>query len=1244
MSDSIKNTKPTIYQGMRIPFGDLSPESFEDFAYGVLYEVAPKLGLRITGAPGGTGDRGFDIEGVRLSDGERVCLQCKRYTDTPLSKPHVAVELAKVALNTKLKGSTIVEHYIISSGDVRPVLRDALRETDHSSLIAEAVEKVLNDDSFEALRSQAQEAGIDVSATVTEYIQALGNNIIVWDGREFDIHLSSVYPQIQTLVDKYFQVEHVLRDQPRPDFDEGAYLNRCSTFSPAARIPLMVRRGEIPANLRTDSPADPLYLPSMTMATPGPAAAAVGDNLDDAVPLLCDVQPGELVLLIGSGGAGKTTTLEQVNQRLGNARRSSDAQLPIQLNLSEFRDDLDAMIKRVLGITWGHWTSIPGRFLLLCDGLNEVPPGLIFHFLTQLGALPQARVGCVVSLRSSGLARPVKCRPPTQILELVPLSIAQIRVLASRYLEHSDLVRFIDIVRERLDASDVSLLSLPFGIACAIRVFRRTGSLPSTRSKLVEEVFYDRFERNHVTPNPLPDPLADVEYPTLKTLAQTLAYHLRILRRRSAISREELDRLVMDVCNDLRDRKGDEAVFGISDLKENDLLRLIQHYEVLTSKPGGWWRMEHDIVAGFLAAPLLARTWRQHLDVLRESQCDDAWLFAGAHLSVEELHEYLAAVATVDLRLAAWTALEAAPEGLLRMESLIEAVEAQEGIVAQAESALSWAIIRTPHALKRLHARLDPEGHFAPSSSWAARALAMAGDEAYLSQILPTADRMMGFPGTISGREVDLWEHAPTAVALSLARQRLEREPPTSPLTMSLLTIVRYGDESDVHFIEGVMDGCSNFTGFTRAVHFLNRMAPDRAVEKLRHVLDEVDQPLGKFDVFRLLHEIGQPVDLTWLLAFAMGDFWNQTVVDALTEDRYRADMSEAIKILHTTPLPRPVQVELMQRYEGADADARRTIWLLAAAHGLPDFDSVAWDVINRRVLEEFGHVARFANSRSWTAEEFTGFTVNVTNALLLNTELWYSGDDLLLLDYLLERRQFETVTVVIQKQLSALLDADRRCHSGEVTVLMAGAEDILSESRPGAVQYRIADLIASRVCRSEQISDRLPVDLRVSLLQINMSGREGTWSALRALLSSIGDAAIDHQLEQIADRNTRLWALSIVSCRGATPTRLRILREELIAHVSGGWSSKELALVMTELWGDEALSAVVEGLVNVTWNPEVGPQFLIDLMNRIAERITPELAQRFLAPALAGQLSPSSREILQWWNDIAPKNQRRPS
>ena len=53
------------------------------------------------------------------------------HPDTKLSIPHVALELAKLALGTSLSGGTPKEHYFVTSGTVREVLYEALRDGKH---------------------------------------------------------------------------------------------------------------------------------------------------------------------------------------------------------------------------------------------------------------------------------------------------------------------------------------------------------------------------------------------------------------------------------------------------------------------------------------------------------------------------------------------------------------------------------------------------------------------------------------------------------------------------------------------------------------------------------------------------------------------------------------------------------------------------------------------------------------------------------------------------------------------------------------------------------------------------------------------------------------------------------------------------------------------------------------------------------------------------------------------------------
>ncbi len=247
--------KPILYAGKRLPLADLSWEAFEDFVYVCLHEIGPLHGFRVNSKPAATGDEGFDVRASRMSDGEQMCIQAKRYD--VISIPEVALELSKVAFNSALEEVSIVEHYIVASGKVRKKLRKAIQDSNRTILLQKTVEVCQNDKSLEGLRTEIFKKGLVPAEVAASYVRAL-DKLVVWSGSEFDSQLGRVWSRLEDAIERCFTVHKVLSEHPRPDFHEDEYLSRIAGVPPAYSIPARAREGLSPWNVVDASAADPL--------------------------------------------------------------------------------------------------------------------------------------------------------------------------------------------------------------------------------------------------------------------------------------------------------------------------------------------------------------------------------------------------------------------------------------------------------------------------------------------------------------------------------------------------------------------------------------------------------------------------------------------------------------------------------------------------------------------------------------------------------------------------------------------------------------------------------------------------------------------------------------------------------------------------------------------------------------------------------------------------------------------------
>src|SRR5205814_2970591 len=109
-----------------------------------------------------------------------------------------------------------------------------------------------------------------------------------------------------------------------------------------------------------------------------------------------------------------------------------------------------------------------------------------------------------------------------------------------------------------------------------------------------------RFARNQELPG-LGDHDAEVPRQVVEALAREIAFETRVCGGRSAL---RLDEALLAVRRALT-----IPAAQFPGLDERSAIKILTHYEILNRLPDGSVAFEHDIVADWLAAPLVAERW-----------------------------------------------------------------------------------------------------------------------------------------------------------------------------------------------------------------------------------------------------------------------------------------------------------------------------------------------------------------------------------------------------------------------------------------------------------------------------------------------------------------------------------------------------------------------------------------------------------------------------------------------------------
>lgn len=1272
-SPSTERKKPTIYQGFRVPFDELAPDEFEDFVRQTLDILGRNHDFRTTRQSGGSSDGGFDINAVRISNPDlKICIQCKRY-EKSLSVGHVAHELAKVALKSALEKSIVADQYLVTTAKTTQELDSALRQSGRVLLVSEACSNALSHSDLKNLREKTKLAGEDVQAIVTDYVRNL-DRLEVWSGRDFDAKLGTVWSEIQGILDRFFTIHTVLREYPRPDFDEDTYLDQCCRF-PDATIPVFCRSAGLPANLELYSAADPRA--RKQHGTPAyPSTGSSGNASGPTVPMvenLASTSRGSCTILIGPGGGGKTRALESTRAHVAQLRiQDEKAPLPVVIELRDYDGDLDRLVARALGINIGTWRSLPGHFLLLFDGLNELSHENASKLLREIDDLLSPSIAGVIATRDSGFRQRLVLSKIDRVFQLVQFDIRQTRALASQSLGESDLEAFMTEFMRRLATPAASFLLLPFCVAASIAYFEENRTLPENRAALVEAILQRRFKRNNE--RQLPPSLAGMEIPedTLRTLAEQIMFAARIDRNTAVLENSN----AMVIFKEAIAKACEMNCFGADELNTSKVLDLMCHYEFLTRGSNERRLLPHDLVVGYLAARPLSQVWRSKLPLLASTAAtDDAWLFACAHIPREELGEFLVKLSHVDWMLLARAgaetggiASELAQIALLYLDKQFDT----EFRVWEVANAL--ALLGTPACVERLRANAELPRDRSLRSLQNQRALARLGDERFLASILRGETR-----DNTSVDIHDMWFSAPMHITLRLARQQIDEAPTNPNLRLPLETIKMFGDESDadrvghlLHFgnesdfnsIAALSMGISQHMFSVHVFRCLYKLTPQLALAKVDEQIRHAEGPLQKYAFMKMLHQVNARVDCEWLLGFMLGEFDTIPDVTNMIEDDNRHfreirrwDIQE---ILGSRELSLELQREIVRAYPNADHDTKISLWHFAGTNDIEDFDFHAMNAIRSLDPTEIGCVCLFLERRRLPEAKKQQFMEALIEWIHRPQELGWGWQGYAVVDFLLKNGRTEPAMTIGYGWLRTILDAHRNLRLDQPIEHYCHRNiDIrakLQQDTPGASTEFLRVWIMALISTLEPVAASIPHEGLDELFHIRLSYAPNRETRhLTSIFKKLDREYVNEKIRVESNSGQRIALLMVLEPLLQFDRLVQVLQEEVAFWIDDPGSLEMVFEVIKSRW-DEQLAKVIINIVGQfdSWDPTTDDEhetneepetdanpgtdalyFNNKLLIWIGEHLQRDWVERFITPYWERAIHRTSHGILTFWYEM---------
>ncbi|WP_158898747.1 restriction endonuclease [Burkholderia sp. L27(2015)] len=1163
---------PPLYSGRALPVEKLSADQFEDFVFACMQCVADLIGLHITGRPRGSGDGGFDIQG-RMANTDRVaCIQCKRQ-QASLSATQVAVELAKVAATSKLERSDVGEHRFICTGGVSRTVIQQLRERSRDQLAYAAGERLVaaSDGELATLRVRLEEAGFDPRQVVESYVHGL-DVLIAWSFQEFDVTLSRRWDSVLTVIERFFRIETVVREFPRASFDRETYVLEHRDFRLAAEPRLSEAVLPVGLVLSSDAASPPeRKLPQRHFT-----------NLME----LATLDAGSLVVLIGDGGAGKSAVLKLT--RAEALRTDEGATLPVILALSKYvPGGLDRAIHQELGVHHGNWRSLPDKIILLCDGLNECPSYHVDAFFEELiPLLKRKQVSCIVSTREAiARTRIVLPQKPAACVQVDAITPVGISLIACEELGQGSAKAFVAAYRSLADTSGSPLLWTPFAVKVAISVWLGNAQLPPTLGEMLAVLLRHRCDRDiershrHLPPD------------VILLLSGALAFQAVVVDGRLACPAIEAGKWVRDAklhCNE---------ALGVSDMPEDSVVSLLIHHDLLYLSESGYYSFDHQLMAGALAAPLLAHSWRSNLRSLENSVSDDAWVFAARLVPAGHTPDFLTAVLNADLMLGARAARELPDALRMHVKTLLDdcvAPTSPEAVRIRGTFAL--AMLGGRDAIEKLKAMGQDVAN--PLQYQARRALAATGDEDFLREVLDIVDRLKSAPFAVSGGEVAIWESAPLPKRLDLARGRLSECNPGAPVGESLLLIALERNPEDVTLIEKHLAAATDLFGWQQALHALQAIAPIRAEQVLREVLASELTVSARARITRAAAFAGVPIDMRAAFECATaqipeserdssGDFALSLLIsDVVAKSALPPDLMNAVE----RDLPASV------------GDRRARLWHLAQHCESPAIAQYALACIDAWGTDT-GHACNFFLHQQRLLRPRRDALLMSCERHLLDESTWYQWSTTYVLELLAVLGMSATAADVLSAMVRRLVRVQDATITGQTDSLEDKERALLATMTPEHTRSHLAMLVAPLVPVVAQVRCLIPKATLLSLLQFDVHSSSVS-DDLRAALSDCSDAEIDHVLEQVDELWTTLSGLVVVCQRGYTKTRGRLLEHLLGENYAHLAVIHQLCKAAEACWCREVLEAILRTVVRIERWTQYEEQFFWDVVRMVGRNI----------------------------------------
>jgi hypothetical protein len=1030
------------------------------------------------------------------------------------------------------------------------------------------------------------------------------DQLTAWDTNEFDAALSPRWEAVLQIAGRYFRIAALVHEHPRASFDRSAYVAEHESFN--AIFEPRLENSNLPNGISVASEA--------IQSSDAQVLKWEVKSLHE----LSQLDVGDLVVLIGEGGIGKSTVLSII--RANAIRNSPNSTLPVLISLVNYTPgNLDRLIHQEIGVLHGTWRSLPDRVLLLCDGLNECPSASVSAFLEELKyLLKRSRVACVLSTRELNTHKNVLLpKAPIASVKVQTITPMAIRKIAEHELKDGTFEAFISKYRPLADGSYSPHLWTPFAVNVALKLWRLKADLPSTLGDMINALLRSRCEREagqyrkHT-----------LEPEVIMYLAGALAFQCLVIDLRLECPALDAGRLIRGAKSRCID------ALGVADTTEQEIVSLLAGHELVYTSDSGHLAFGHQLLAGALAAPLLAISWKEHLHCLGDPVTDDVWVFAARTIPIDQIEDFLKAVFNTDLMLGARATRELPSEFHAIAERLLnQAVDQQASETLRAQGLYALARLGTVNATVKLRdITKDPN----QDTQYVAKcALAAAGDLDYVKGLLVEVDKMRAAPIQFSGGVVNILDSAPIPLRLDLARRRLLECTPGDPVNESLSLLAYERDKSDADIVERYLLAAADLQAWQSGLYALHEISPVRAEEIYKEEL-KTSPPLSKASIMRVAKRVGIEVDIHEAFECALTEL---PINDSDPHSNFL--LNDLISdVISKSVLPPNLVHEVERGLPTSGGDKKSRLWQLARCCESSSIADYAVSCIEAWG-PDLGSACNYFIAQPELAYLLRSKLIELCERGLNREEAWFTWNT---------SRALELVgeigfTKIAADSLSAMvqrLDRVRRAVEIEdVSSLSSNDFRVIGSRTSSNMRFHLSGLIAPLIPAASQARELLPDDVLLSFMRFDTHHYAGALEGQREILSKLSDKAIDGVLIDIKEPWTRLSALAIVCVRGSTETRAELLAKELRTSYSHPAALHIVLTAVEACWCTAICKIVIKTVAEIPVWSKTDSQFFWNFIRMVSRQLTPEDVS-IIDEALPRAKTDFSRRILALWREQA--------